>query len=129
MIEESCASSPVSIFMAGDIAKATEICRAYCDETGFCVTVTPTTYVYTDGQESGFVIGLINYPRFPSEPRSIEHRAREIAERLRVGLGQESYSIQTPQQTLWRSWRDAKAMNASGQDQNAASAVGETDLP
>jgi len=107
MIEQHNTSWPVSIFMAGDIAKATEICRAYCDEAGFCVTITPTTYVYTDGEEAGFIIGLINYPRFPSEPRAITNRAVIIGDRLREGLGQDSYSIQTPEETIWRSWREA----------------------
>lgn len=107
MKEETSPSFPVSIFMAGDIAKATEICRAYCDETGFCVTVTPTTYVYTRGQEAGFIVGLINYPRFPSDDDTITARAFDMADRLREALGQDSYSIQTPGETHFRSWRDA----------------------
>ena len=36
-------SFPVSIFIAGDIKAAKQCVREYCDETGFCVTVTPTT--------------------------------------------------------------------------------------
>lgn len=111
MNEEINQSWPVSIFMAGDITKATEICRAYCDETGFCVTVTQTAYVYTAGQEAGFIVGLINYPRFPSEPWAITNRAISIADRLREGLGQDSYSIQTPEKTIWRSWRTDESNN------------------
>lgn len=98
-------SYPVFIFIAGDYAKALELCRAYCDETGFCVTVTPTAYVYTGGQEAGVIVGLINYPRFPSEPHAIWHRADELGKRLRVGLGQESYTIQAPDKTVWFSHR------------------------
>lgn len=64
-LPKTCTSYPVSIFMAGDYNAAREICRAYCDEVGYCVTVTPTSYVYTGGEESGFIVGLINYPRFP----------------------------------------------------------------
>ncbi|MAG24938.1 hypothetical protein CMI47_05100 [Candidatus Pacearchaeota archaeon] len=80
-------SYPVQIWIAGDHAKAIETCRSYCDEMGFCVTVTPTTYVYTGGQEAGVCIGLINYGRFPSEPRSIFNRAREIGDVLLKALG------------------------------------------
>jgi hypothetical protein len=51
------------------------------------------------------VIGLINYPRFPSDPTKIEARAIELGMRLREGLGQESFSVQTPTTTTWFSWR------------------------
>ncbi len=61
-------SCPVSIFIAGDYDKAHEICRAHCDAVGLCVTVTATSYIYTGGEEAGVIVGLINYPRFPSEP-------------------------------------------------------------
>lgn len=101
-------SYPVQIWIAGDQAKALELCRAYCDEIGFCVTVTPTTYVYTGGQESGVCIGLINYGRFPSEPRAIFASAKELTLRLIEGLGQESATIQAPDKTLWISFRKGK---------------------
>jgi hypothetical protein len=102
-------SYPVQIWLAGDHAKAIELCRAYCDETGFCVTVTPTTYVYTGGQDAGVCIGLINYGRFPSEPAAIFARAKELAKRLIAGLRQESASIQALDKTLWISFRSDAA--------------------
>jgi hypothetical protein len=100
---------PVQIWIAGDHARALEIIRAYCDETGFCVTVTPTTYAYTGGQEAGVVVGLINYGRFPSEPQTILARAEELALKLIDGLGQQSASIQAPDKTLWISFREEAA--------------------
>jgi hypothetical protein len=107
MITQSCPSYPVSIFMAGDYNVARELCREYCDETGFCVTLTPTSYIYTGGEELGFIVGLINYPRFPTTPADIANRAAALADRLRVGLGQESYTIQLPDTAIWHSWRAA----------------------
>lgn len=100
-------SCPVSLFIAGDYTKAREICRAYCDEIGFCVTVTATTYIYTDGEEAGVIVGLINYPRFPAEPVHIEACAIELGMNLRDELGQESFSVQTPTTTTWFNWREA----------------------
>lgn len=106
MITKTAPSYPFSIFMAGSIEHAILHCQEYCDEEGYCVTVTPTTYVYRNGQEPGFIVGLINYPRFPSTPDEIFRIARDIADKLRLHLYQDSYSIQTPTETHWFSWRD-----------------------
>jgi hypothetical protein len=107
MRREQTSSYPVSIFVAGDVSEAREICRAFCDEEGLCVTVTPTTYVYTDGEEAGVIVGLINYPRFPSEPSDIVTAAKLLALELMHKLGQESVTVQTPDETCWFSIRTA----------------------
>lgn len=101
-----CPSYPVSIFIAGDHAKASRLCRAHCDAVGLCVTVTPTEYVYTDGQEAGVIVGLINYARFPAEPAAIDEQALTLAELLRVELGQQSFTIETPTESRFYSWRE-----------------------
>lgn len=103
-------SFPVTIFIAGSYVKAKKILKEYCDEVGFCVTLSPTSYVYRNGIEQGIIVGLINYPRFPSDPTTLVDKAREIAEKLRVGLDQESYSIQTPHDTVWYSYRKGDAI-------------------
>lgn len=105
MIRKEVASYPVSIFIAGEYAKAMETCRAHCDAVGLCVTVTPTCYVYTGGEESGVIVGLINYPRFNAEPRTIFGRAYDLALILIDALGQQSCTIQAPDKTLWISFR------------------------
>lgn len=105
MIEQQCPSYPVSIFIAGSTVQADAICREYCDKIGFCVTVTQTNYVYTDGEETGVIVGLINYPRFPSAPEAITAHAFALGDLLRERLGQQSYSVQTPERTVWRSWQ------------------------
>lgn len=105
MITKETASYPISIFMAGDINAAIDYVRQYCDENGLCVTVTPTSYIYTNGQESGFIIGLINYPRFPSDPAELWATAECVGTYLRERLYQDSYSIQAPDRTVWYSWR------------------------
>jgi hypothetical protein len=105
MRTENAPSFPVSIFIGGDHTSALEACQAHCDEVGLCVTVTPTTYVYTQGAEAGVIVGLINYPRFPSEPLLIEAKAVELGTKLREALGQESFTVQTPTTTTWFSWR------------------------
>jgi hypothetical protein len=99
-------SYPVSIFVGGGVWEAETICLAYCDEVGLCVTVTETTYLYTGGETGGVIVGLINYPRFPSTPAAIWGHAEALALRLIEGLKQESASIQAPDKTVWISFRE-----------------------
>lgn len=95
----------IKIFIAGDAAIARQICRQWCFEVGACVTVTPTNYIYTGGEESGVIVGIINYARFPTPVEDGRANAHVLAERLRVGLCQHSYSILTPDQSEWVSHR------------------------
>jgi ferredoxin len=97
---------PVSIFMAGDEITARDSCRDFCDAVGLCVTVTPTTYVYTDGSEYGFIIGLINYPRFPVKQKAqLIQTATDLALKLLVDCNQQSFTIQGPDFCKWFSRR------------------------
>jgi hypothetical protein len=98
-------SYPVNIFIAGSAWQAETTCLAFCDEVGLCVTVTETTYCYTGGEEAGVIIGLINYPRFPSAPEAIWERAEQLAAKLCADLKQQSYTIQAPDKTVWFSHR------------------------
>lgn len=96
----------VRIFMAGPALEAERICRTYCSAVGQCVTVTPTTYVYKFGQEAGFIVGLINYPRFPTTLEALETHAKTLAASLMEGLSQGSYTIETPDATTFYSRRE-----------------------
>lgn len=99
-------SYPVSIFIATNShGNAEAICSEYCDDVGLCVTVTATRFVYVNGGDPGYIIGLINYPRFPKEPAAIWAHAEALAERLCEGLWQQSYTIQAPDKTVWFSHR------------------------
>jgi len=106
MMIKQCNSYPVTIFIAGDASVAKNICREFCDDVGLCVTVTSTTYIYTGGEEDGVIVGLINYPRFPSKPEDIVEKAELLARKLLTGLKQQSYSIQTTDKTTLLSWRE-----------------------
>lgn len=93
------------IAIAGDYDDARRICRQFC-ETGLCVTVTKTSYVYTGGEQEGVLIRLINYPRFAASDPEIIRTANALADALREGLFQDSYSIITPNETFWSTRRD-----------------------
>lgn len=89
MIEDvSCDSKTIDLFVAGDHSKAIEICQGFCRENPCCVTVVPTTYVHTDGIEPGVIVSFRRYPKYPDTP--IKSYARELADKLREGLGQKS---------------------------------------
>jgi hypothetical protein len=111
MIEEVAApSSTHRIWIAGDYARAQEIVRQFCYFTGDCYSVAPVEYIYTGGQESGVCVTRINYPRFPESAGALGARTRQLAEALREGLCQQSYSIEGPAETLWVSHRAEKKL-------------------
>lgn len=97
------ATCTVRLYMAGDIEHAKRVLRAECypPNEGLCVTIEPTAFIYTGGEEAGFVVGFVNYPRFPSAPEDLFTRARLIAERLIPELSQWSALLVAPDRTLW----------------------------
>lgn len=93
------------IYLSGDIEVIKQECRKYCMEVGLCVTINPTLFVYTGGEEYGVEIGLINYPRFPATPDKIKAKAIELAGRCRDACYQHSYLILDPMETIYNSKR------------------------
>lgn len=91
----------VTVYVAGDIADVRRSLRRQCFEEGLCVTVTPTTFVYTAGAEEGVAVGLVNYPRFPKSAGEIIARARVVAEALMIDLHQHSVLVVGPTETVW----------------------------
>lgn len=95
----------VKLYLSGPIEVAKQVLRAECMREGLCVTIEPTTYIYTGGEETGYVVGLLNYPRFPKTPGEIAERAEIIAKRLLAETFQHSYLMVTPAVTEWVSVR------------------------
>jgi hypothetical protein len=87
--------------MAGDIETAKRYLRRACYERGLCVTVGAQAFIYTGGEEAGFSVGLVNYPRFPSTPESMWGRAKEIAEALIRECCQRSALVVAADRTEW----------------------------
>ena len=74
--------------------------QEYCDRVSLCVSVTETNFVYKNGKEPGVLIGLINYPRFPSSDKKILEHAKEIGYALMYTLEQNRVTIITPTETI-----------------------------
>lgn len=95
-----------TIYIAGDLHEAKTCIRRFC-MSGLCVTVTPTTFVYTAGAEEGVAVGLINYPRFPKTNEEIWEKAISLGMNLMDTLCQRSFCVVTPDKTHWFSKEEA----------------------
>lgn len=90
-----------TIHLAGDIQIAKQVCREYCINVGLCVTIEPQEFIYAGGQETGYRVGLLNYPRFPSTSDALIETARELSLRLMEKGCQWSALLVTPDDTYW----------------------------
>ncbi len=77
------------------LEEAKAICQNFVDDVGECVSVTPTEFIYTNGNENGFVVGFIQYPRFPRKKKEIKSRAIQLAALLMLKLNQYKVTITT----------------------------------
>ncbi len=91
----------IKLYLSGPIEIAKQFLRAECMEKGLCVTVEPTLFIYTGGEEAGYVVGLLNYPRFPCEPEALVARARKIMVDLMLATHQHSALMVTPNTSEW----------------------------
>lgn len=99
-------SYSVKIYSSGDINVAKQVIREYVIEHPACVTINPTDYIYTGGEEAGFVVGLIYYPRFPEKDcdvvwEQVWEQAQELACCLLEKLYQRGILVQDDTETLW----------------------------
>jgi len=77
-----------------------KIVDEFVNEIKDCVTITPTEFRYVDGSEPGFIIGWIQYPRFPRKKDEIQDRSLLLARRLMRELGQYKVTITTPHNSI-----------------------------
>ena len=96
----------VKLYLSGPIDQAKQVLRDECFREGLCVTIEPTTFIYTGGEESGYVVGLINYPRFPTDKTKIWDRAFKMAQFLMRSTYQHSALVQDPNRTVWLTSRE-----------------------
>jgi len=101
---KECNTFWAKIYIAGPIAQIEQTCREFVMK-GACVTVTPTNYIYTMGEESGAEIGLINYPRFPKESIDIEMDAEALGFALMEDCCQGSFTVMSSRTTTFYSRR------------------------
>jgi hypothetical protein len=91
----------IKIYLSGSIEVAKQVIREHVLENPLCVTIKPTTFIYTGGEEQGYVVGLLNYPRFPTPPNELNVRADMLAELLLVKTFQRSALVVKPELTTY----------------------------
>lgn len=91
----------IKLYLSGPIEIAKQFLRAECMREGLCVTVEPTHFIYTGGEETGYVVGLLNYPRFPSPADALVARARNLMVGLLEATHQHSALMVTPETSEW----------------------------
>ena len=91
----------VAIYMAGSLETAYQVIRDFCYLNGSCFAITPCKYIYTGGEEDGFQVNLINYPRFPTTARNMQTQAEVLARRLMTAGNQRSCTIVNPEETTF----------------------------
>jgi len=104
-MQKTVSTFTATIYLSGPIEIIKQTCRKFCLDVGLCVTVKPTVFIYTGGEEYGVEIGLLNYPKFESTPDEILKTAIELANNCREDAAQDSWLIVTPEDTIWDSTR------------------------
>lgn len=96
------------IYIAGDYTMIKQVCAQQCKMVSVCVSVKPIDFIYSGGVESGAEITFINYPRFPDKTTGIlSDMAKDLADRIRIHLGQDSYTVMTQDETYWDTTRES----------------------
>ena len=101
MNHAQCISYWVKVYLAGPIEVAKQVIRKKAKRVGMCVTIEPTTYIYTGGEEAGDVVGFIYYARFPKNSDVLWQQAFELATELKDETGQDSFTIMDPDKSVW----------------------------
>lgn len=99
----------IDIHVAGELSVIEQVCRRYCQQTGWGFAVQSQRFVYCGGQEDGARIGIVDYPRVPRSNEELWQKARDLARLLLVECCQHSVMIEGPDVTEWISIRDEVA--------------------
>lgn len=99
--EKSVVRIVVQVYIGGSYAAAVEACREFVNLTPLCVSVQPTDFVFTHGMESGVCVTLVNYPRFPTNKRSLNGLGRRLGLYLMKRLHQGSFLMHDGVRATW----------------------------
>ena len=104
----SAPSTFAKIYISGPIDVIKQTCRHWCKENPSCVNVLETSFIYCGGEETGAIVELLNYPKFPLSDKEIFAKAKELGFKIKETTAQDSFLIATPESTHWWSDREQK---------------------
>lgn len=97
------------LHMAGDYNHARYVVNKFVQHKSGCFSIWRADYIYTGGEERGFVVRGINYPRFGKTYDwsivSLKDDLYLLGCNLCEALNQRSFTIITPDKTWWYSSR------------------------
>ena len=104
---QSCPTHWARIYIAGPKHMAEDVCRKYT-ERGACINLYETNYIYKYGEQTGVVVELINYPRFPKTIDQLTEQATALGFDLLQAMSQGSFTVQTDRDTTYYDRRDGQ---------------------
>lgn len=110
MTKKTIPTYQIKLYLSGPIEVAKQLLRRECLRLGLCVTIEPTTFIYTGGEETGYIVGLLNYPRFPAVIDELKARAESIMLQLIEETNQHSGLMVTPTQSTWVTRRESNEL-------------------
>lgn len=102
MVIQECSSFRARIYIAGPMDVAEQVIREFVMQ-GACLNIHPNKYIYTGGEEIGYTVEFINYPRFPASEEQILESCMNLADKLLDKTFQKSYTIVTPYKSYFKS--------------------------
>ncbi len=91
-IKNSIKTHIIKIFIAGDKNLARQVLQEYVMK-GACVSISDEEYIYTMGNETGIVVNIMNYPRFPKTHLELLSEAINLAHLLIEKMYQGSCTV------------------------------------
>ncbi len=101
----NCPTFWARIYIAGPKHKAEDVCRKWTEQ-GQCINIYETNYIFKYGEQTGVVVELINYPRFPRTADELTVMARDLGFTLLKEMSQGSFTLQTTNETIYYDRRD-----------------------
>ena len=91
----------INIYIAGRDEAIRPLLSKYCLENRICFSLDNVDFPYLGGEQHGFRIGIINYPRFPREESELSEMAINLAKHLIEEAYQISATVVGPKETTF----------------------------